>query len=717
LLFDGSGKATDKKVNVPAYTPGDGVAPTIDIVFDIFGRSITDDLGRAYYGDNMVTEDWKNITVTGDILYPVCADTLVYNNDHANPGRWTASVTPTKPGGTITLTIDWPGTDNGTAAQTIEIVNGTNVVSAVDRFTVGADYNLTITVKDMDQAVVKNAHVYLMWEDQVDGEFNDTIGDNTAGNGLLGEYKFWIPPHKKDATTPNSAPQNITIAVQLYPTSVFWGYTKVIMDRDHNMRVNVTPTTSFAGDGTNYDISVSVVGGGRPDKSGLTVALYNSTGALVTGDDAWSTPGAYSITKEEIVLSAGTYYLYAFNATHDSRGNNATMIITNYIVTCSPTILAWKIDQSVNITFHLTPAGNGTLTLNNMTSLPNASYPGQSNQIAIVDGVGTLDEVNATTLGNITFDFAPDSGQVRDANGLLRVTTATATSSPATIYVGEASLVTITVTHPATGAPLKGVRIGLDHGLSLNTTLLAKLPSDQFTDSAGKVQFSMTADASGNVTIYIENETDPDNAFTINAVARKQMTISTDPSVDEGKTVTIQAKDINGVLITGTAIKFTFAGQTWPTTTGVATLTAPAVPTSLTYTITATAEGYNSPSTTIMVLNVPKLRIILPTAEVKGKQKFTVTIANDEGNGVAGATITFNGATYYSGANGILELTAPDVTQTQATYPITATFTGFAAADTANQVILKTPSVPGFELLTLVAAIGIAFLLLRRRRN
>jgi hypothetical protein len=711
LVDDGSGKATDKKVDIPAYTPTSGEATTIDIVFDIFGRSITNDLGRAYYGDDP-WEDWKNITVAGDILYPVNAMTLVWSTK----GRWTATVTPTKPGGTITLTIDWPGDDNGTAVLTIEIVNGTNVVPAVDKFTVGSDFNLTVTITDMEGAIVKNAHVYLMWEDVPD-EFNDTIGDKTAGNGLNGEYTFWIKPHNKDSTTPDSAPQNITIAAQLYPTSTFWGYATVLMDRNHNMQVNVTPTTSYAGDGTEYDIGVSLIGGGHPSKTGLHVALYNSTGALVTGDDAWSKAGSYDITDEQIVLSGGTYYLYAYNDTSDSRDHNATIIVTKYIVTSSPSILAWKIDTEANMTFTLTPAGNGTLTLNNMTSLPNASYPGQSTQISIENGVGTLESVDATTLGNVTFAYAPEGGAQRDADGLLRVTTATATPNPATIYVGEPSVVTIMVTHPATGAPLEDVRVGLDHGMLLNESILAKIPTDQHTDAAGQVEFSMTADASGNVTIYIENETDPDNAFVIKAVARKQMMISTDASVDEGKTFTVQAKDASGALITGVTVTFTFAGQTWPTTTGVASLVAPAVSTSLTYTITATAEGYTSPSTTIMVINVPKLTIIPPSGDVKGKQKFTVTIANDEGAGVAGATVTFNDQSFYSGANGICELTAPDVTQESAVYQIKATFTGYTPADTIDLTILKTPSVPGFELLTLVAAIGIAFLLLRRRRN
>jgi hypothetical protein len=706
IVNDHSGKSTDKKVNVPDYTPGDDVAPTIDIDFDIFGRSLSGD--RAYYGDQ-AWENEKNITIAGDILYPAVPE-------YVSDGRWTVAVTPTKPGGTFTLTIDWPGDDNGTASQTIEIVNGTNVVSAVDKFTVGADYNLTVTVTDMDGAPVKNANVYLMWENDAIGEFNHTSGNNKAGKGLNGEYTFWIKPHAKDSThTPATAPQNITIAAQWY--SHFWGYTKVVMEKNHNMVVNITPTTSYAGDSTDYDIGISLVGGGHPVTTGLTIALYNETGALVTGDDAWSNTGHYTLTDETLILSGGTYYIYAYNATHDSRGQNATLLISKYTVTSSPSVLAWKIDEAVNMTFQVSPNATGILTLLNMSSAPDAAIADETTDIDIENGIGTLDEVNATTLGNVTFEFTPEGGESRSAQGIVKVTTATATPSPATIYDGEATLVTITVTHPATGTPLKGVRVGLDHGLALNTTILAKLPTDQFTDAAGKVQFSITADASGNVTIYLKNETDPDNAFVIVATARKTMAITTDASVNEQNTFTVQAKDNNGILITGTTVTFTFAGQTWPTTTGVATLTAPAVSTSLTYTITATAEGYNSPSTTIMVINVPKLVIIPPSGEVKGKQKFTVTIANDEGAGVAGAAVTFNGGTFYSGANGICELTAPDVTETQATYPITATFTGYTSAAAVNQVILKTPSVPGFELLTLIAAIGVAFLLLRRRRN
>jgi hypothetical protein len=706
IVNDGSGKANDKKVDIPSYVSGANKAPTINIAFDIFGRDISDAIGQAYYGDD-AWENADNITIEGDILYPV--DPVYAGPD----GRWNAAVTPTKPGGTITLTIDWPGDDNGSATQTIEIVNGTYVVAAVDAFTVGSDYNLTVTVTDMDGAPVKNAYVILMWQD-VPLKFNNTNGTNKAGNGLNGQYTFWIEPNNKDATTPGIAPQNITVAARWYGN--FWGYTKVKMDRNHNMMVNITPTTGYAGDSILYDIMVSLIDGGHPNTGSLSVALFNETGDYVTGMDEWYKDNDYDITDEEIILSGGTYYIAAMNDTCDSKGHNATLVITPYTVTSSPSVLAWKIDEAANMTFQVSPAGNGTLVIENMSSLPNCSDVGQDMQIDIMNGVGTLDEVNATSLGNVTFNYIPEGGDERPAEGLLRVTTATATPSPGTIYVGEATAVTITITHPATGAPLQGVEIGLDHDLNLSTTILSKLPDNLITNADGKVTFAITAEASGNVTIFIENETDPDNEFIILAKARQPMTISNDPSVNEGQTFTVEAKS-NGVLITDATVTFTFNGQTWPTTTGVATITAPSVSTSLSYPISAVADGYTSASGMIMVINVPKLTIIPPSGKVSGTQKFTVTIANDAGAGVTGAKVTFNGVDYYSGVNGACELTAPDVKEDSANYQITATFTGYTDATALTMTIYKTPGVPGFELLTLIAAIGVAFLLLRRRRK
>jgi hypothetical protein len=708
IVNDGSGSATDKKVNVPEYVTPNGEAATIDIVFDIFGRSITDEYRNAYYGDDADEEDgvMDNLTIEGDILYPVTEADLVYSG---TKGRWTATVTPTKPGGTITLTIDWPGDENGTATQTIEIVNGTYVASAVDSFTVGMDFNLTVTVTDMDGAPVKNAQVYLMWEDGA-VEFNSTIGNNQAGRGLNGQYTFWIQPHEDDATTPDVAPQNITVAARWYEG--FWGYAKVIMERNHNMIVTITPTTAYAGDAVEYDIMVTLEGGGNPDTTGLTVALFNETGEYVTGVDEWYIDGVYDITEELIPLSGGTYYIAAMNDTCDSKDNNATLVITSYVVTCSPSTLAWKIDE-VNMTFQLTPAGDGTLTINNMTGAPEASIEGETTEIAIENGVGTLEEVEASTLGNVTFSYRPDMGEDRPADGLLRVTTATATPSPATIYNGEPTMVTITITHPATGAPLEDVDVRLEAwNATLSESILAKIPDNQSTDAAGKVQFSITAEASGEIVIYIENATDPDNEFVIDATARKPMSIHLNPSVDEGATFTVEAKS-NGVLITDATVTFTFDGQTWPTTTGVATITAPTVATSMAYPITASAEGYiTATGAIITILNIPKL-IVAVAGEVKAGQTFTLTVADDTGSAVIGASVTFEGKTYTTGAGGTVTITAPSK---EGSYPVTATFPGYdPISDTIT--IEEGGGIPGFELLTLIAAIGVAFLLLRRRRK
>jgi hypothetical protein len=114
----------------------------------------------------------------------------------------------------------------------------------------------------------------------------------------------------------------------------------------------------------------------------------------------------------------------------------------------------------------------------------------------------------------------------------------------------------------------------------------------------------------------------------------------------------------------------------------------------------------------IMIVNIPKL-IVAVAGEVKAGQTFTLTVADDTGSPVIGATLTFEGKTYTSGAGGVVTITAPS---TAGTYPVTATFPGYETLSSTVTVV-KGGGIPGFELITLIAAIGVAFLLLRRRRN
>ena len=210
---DGSGDPTDRKVDIPVYIPDSGITPTIAINFTIKGTNTTQ--STEFYGDDP-WEDWKNISVLEDILYPVNSTTLYHVG---TKGDWICQVTPTRPGGIIVLGIDWPGNDS--AYEYIDIVNGTYVNPYMDSFLWGKDCNLTVRVTDMDGSPVKNAKVCLIWEENND-QFNFTIGNNKLGNGLNGEYSFWI----RKADQGEGPRKNITIAAQWY--GKFWGYGKVM---------------------------------------------------------------------------------------------------------------------------------------------------------------------------------------------------------------------------------------------------------------------------------------------------------------------------------------------------------------------------------------------------------------------------------------------------------------------------------------------------------
>ena len=76
-------------------------------------------------------------------------------------------------------------------------------------------------------------------------------------------------------------------------------------------------------------------------------------------------------------------------------------------------------------------------------------------------------------------------------------------------------------------------------------------------------------------------------------------------------------------------------------------------------------------------------------------------------------SVTFNGKTTMSGGDGKLTLTAPS---TAGDYPLTASYGDYEDYSTTITIAEGGGGVPGFELLTLIAAIGVAFILLRRRR-
>ncbi|UCB58565.1 MAG: hypothetical protein JSV67_08180 [Thermoplasmatales archaeon] len=709
ILDDGWGtKRNDLIIDIPTTSPGAaGPAEIVPIKFRVYGRTVAG--SRAYYGDDS-HEDRHNISVTGDILYPMNATSLAY--DSAN-NWWYANVTPIKPGGTVSIECAWPGSNNGTVSQTLNVINGTRLSVGAESFVYGPHTNITITVTDMDGDPVKTATVYAFWRGG--GAIKSYTGNNTERFGKDGEYTIWLKPSDQG----NWAPRNITFAAN-WPGAGYWGYGSILMKRNNDLYVNCTPDSAYAGDMVQYDIDILVNGDTVPETySDITVKLYNSTHEVVDTDDAWSKTGQYDINSEDIALAPGTYYLFAYNNTHDSEGHNATIVVTPYEVVTSPSALAWLIDTEQNITFSITPAVSGTLKVENVSSTPNGTWTGftAGTIVPITDGVGTLIGFNSTDLGNITYDFRPEGGEEKEAVGLTQVTTAVCTPVPSTVYIGDLSTtVVITVTHPATGEPiLEGTRIGLDHGIPLNQSKLDKLPDDEFTDADGKVQFDIKADASGNITIYVMNGSDPNNKYIIKAAARKTMVITTDPSADEEGTFVVEAKDASGALITDTTVSIVFNGQTYTTDTGTIELTAPSVPESLDYKIEGSAEGYTDDDVFIKIINQPKIYLGTPDKKVNVGEPFTITAGGDDGNSY-GITITIKDANGNVVATGVtagptgIKFTI----NKKGDYTITATKEGYLPAEVSTITLQETP---GFELLTLIIAIGVAFILLRRRRN
>ncbi|RLF35718.1 MAG: hypothetical protein DRN08_02595, partial [Thermoplasmata archaeon] len=422
--------------------------------------------------------------------------------------------------------------------------------------------------------------------------------------------------------------------------------------------------------------------------------------------------------------------VYAYNNTHNSEGYNATFIVKQVTVTCDKTPLIWKHDDNISATFTITYEGepiNGTLLIDNMTlngdyylAWANTSFDGSADtggndsveidEDEVVNGVVTVDNITADYLPpgeaemNITFWFKPESphdGAFARALGVLPVSIPTVTPDKQYVPVGRTTTVTVTVT--GRGQPLDNIFISLSgQGVDQNAT----------SDSEGKAVFSILPTSTGNVSIKVENRT----SDTVITVTSWVLDITTDPisQVDEGATFkVIVKKEGTDTPVEGADV--TFNGQTVQTdANGEATFTAPEVTSDRTFTITVTAVGYapDPDGLTITVINIPKL-LIATVSSVTAGSTFEVTVADDTGSPIIGATVTFNENTYTTGAGGIAKLKAPEKT---GNYTITATFGSFKSASITIQV-KKAPGIPGFELITLIAAIGVAFILLRRRQQ
>jgi hypothetical protein len=750
--------------------PNDGVIPYVPdiaqqplmVEFQILGKSAS-----SHYGDGSadpVADYGGNISLSGDALFlPTTLDMLP--GVSFSGGTWTVPLTPKMAlnGGQITFAATWK--DHGSLTETLTVggskLNGTIVTISPTEFTYGENTTFTVTVKTGAGLPAYNAKVWLYWVFGNNGTLvkngqNGIISYKNGGGTANGEYTFLVnttmqKKNQTDAYGDIMAPRNISAYVELYegsPVTDIWGYALTKMKAQSNLKTTMEPSLVLAGQKINkFWINTTIVNSagnktGRPDNTGLHVRIYNSTGDDVT--DALGNIAStdldgsrYINLTNKFLQAPGTYTVFAYNATCNSNGHNGTIVVKPVDVTCDLSELIWNVDDNVTATFTVNYNGlpvNGTLLLDNITSNTSQSHNGTWNlcnntpdigttgltiynytaiQITVINGVGIVHNITADHLWpakaaqqNVTFRFKSKTAGSAWANttGFLPVKIAHVAVAPAAVVLNEASDLTVTITGRGTG--LRDVFVSIGGATDAQ---------NGSTASDGKITFSVVPTKTGKITIAVENRT----SSTYVLVTNWRLYIDPISQINEGASFTVMVRNgsATGAGLAGVQI---IAGTQSGTTdaSGAATFTAPEVGhNGATLTITATKGGYATAIITTIVNNVPKLIIIPQSGKIYGTKTFTITVANDDGSGVAGATVTFNGANVLSGANGVTELTAPDVKETSANYQITATFTGYTDATPVTITIYKTPGIPGFELLTLVVALGVAFLLLRRRQK
>ncbi len=683
----------------------------------------------------------KNITISGDALFVGSLDKLPGTT--YSDGTWNVPLIPLMKlnGGEITISANWKG--YGSITETLTIggtkLNGSIVTISPSEFIIDENVTLTVTVKGPAGYPYPNALVSLYWIND-GGELQGLIDSTNGGGTTNGEYTFLFnkTQQTKNQTLAGNpwvggdilAPRNISAYVDLF--NVGCGYALARMKPQSDLKVEISKGAVMAGEKTSFYVNISIVDSNSnlteqpvvDSDNPLQVAIYNAKGDKMTLDASFGSIrdtdlDATNNSIKDYFLKPGVYTLYAYNNTHDSVGHNTTLVVKAVDVTCDKGEFIWNVDKNISAAFtvkYYDDPINGTLRLYNITDVGayNKTWVNESDTgndtitLKVTNGIVTMYNVTADYLPpdksqmNITFMFKPETtnSEFAKTTDVVPVKIPDVSASPASLPCNKLAMLDITTTGRGVGLPNVWVSIEIP-GLTGEM--------DTATDAAGKATFVFTPPTTGDIIIKIENRT----STTKVSVTSWALYLDAPSQANENEvfTVTIRNGTATGAGIVGASVKFNRETKTTDSS-GQVTFTAPAVTSDREYTIVATKEGYAEDTATIIVLNKPKLIIVSPS-EANTGSTFNVVIADNAGNSVIGATVTFNTKIYTTGAQGIATLTAPSE---EGKYTIAATFTGFTDADEVT-ITITPGGIPGFELLTLIAAIGVAFILLRRRRN
>lgn len=690
----------------------------------------------SVFGDKELSHKNATITVTGAGLdFTIEEDDKISSETSGNPylkdkgfndlgdGAWYDVYINPKTAGTLTITVT-NGTDSWSRDYTIGGLTGSVTTSIGDdlEITVGTTETITLTgVSEFAETTI--AFFDENWgdcrrlnESEDAGEFSftpdaddiDRIGYIVVVAGIrgLGRWMYEIIEVVPidDLTVEVVSPDvgNRTLTVGLEQEVVV-----KILDQDGN------PVTD--------------------DEPGLKVTLHDADGdevELKDVDISWTEIGSGEWEIEILPYVAGELVIEGYNASEGIKHIGKTTLEVDYAtITYSPggtTAGIGKKDVTVDVSgvdANDNPLDGVTLYLwrddQNHTSDPSALY-----EVLLTDGVGEF-EIKEVGDDKAVINATLQSGNISMGNrtlGKFNIDYPTFTLVPETIYVGRANVVEVTA-KDYNGNPLPGVNLTfMRDGEKTDLT-----PTPVKTDANGKATFSLNPSTSGNMNVTIikkviwdggilqwdemeEDKVVTDTVLTIAHIRSMSIAVSKSP-IYQGETLTVTVTS-DGAALAGVAVEF--AGTTTQTgANGQATFTVPDPGVeSAVYTITAEKEGYNPAERSITVIKIYAIQIIPPDEAPAAGEKFSVSIIA-RGQPLAGATVEFDGVTRTSGGDGKATFTAPTE---EGTYTISASFEGYTPA-TITITIDEAEGVPGFELLALIAALGVAFILFKRRKR
>ena len=688
----------------------------LEVKFQIIG----DD--HSFYGDGSTTpviEFGKNITISGNSLFTGKLSEIPgvsYNN-----GTWTVLLTPimTSSDRTITFEVDWEG--YGTLKESLNVggteLNGTIVEISPTSFVIDEEVTLEVSIFGPDGIYeIRNANVELYWLDN-NGIHTTLIESiDKPDNPETNVYSFLFNITEQHAGT-TYVPRNIIAYTHV--DNIGNGYAKTEMKPKSDLRVNISKDVLMAGEKTEFDINVFVGNGTSQPDDGINFEFYDSNNDLVILNASFgslmnSDLDDVTNSLDDYILVPGVYTIYVYNDTHDSTGHNATLIVKGVDVSCDLSPFIWKYDDNISAIFTIQYEGqliNGTLKIYNI--FDEGDYystwvdTGDNALTFDVDnGKVQIDNITANKLPidvakeNITFKFRPEESGSDFAEVDDKVSVKIADISVSPEYVSYEQTASIEITITGRGTLLEDVLVGLEvpgiSGIMESRTL-----------SNGIVTFAFVPTITGKIKVFVE-ERESDKIIEITAWS---LTIEASSQVDEDKIFTVVVKDGVNSVKEGVSIKFN--GVTKITNSvGEVSFIAPKVTSDRYFVLKAEKEGYASDEITIEVSNVPILKIIADISEILVGKTFTIVVADDEGKSIVGAIVSFGEKVYTTGANGIATLVAPT---TSGNHSIGATFEGYANANPVN-INVQTQKTPGFEIIIFIASLGVALILLKKRK-